>query len=113
MTIHPATGAGLLPLPSSPPTSLSRTDPTSGTQQATGDDPQLRETFDSFVGETFFSQMLGAMRKTQGKPAYFHGGQAEEIFQGQLDQMLAEKLAASSASQFTGPMFELFNVTRS
>jgi hypothetical protein len=75
-------------------------------------DPALREAFDDFVGETFYSQMLGAMRKTQGKPAYFHGGRAEEIFQGQFDQILAERLSEASASQFTGPMFELFNLQR-
>ncbi|HVW38944.1 MAG TPA: rod-binding protein [Pirellulales bacterium] len=75
-------------------------------------DPALREAFDDFVGETFYSQMLASMRKTQGKPAYFHGGRAEEIFQGQFDQILAERLSDASASQFTGPMFELFNLQR-
>ncbi|HUY91233.1 MAG TPA: rod-binding protein [Pirellulales bacterium] len=73
-------------------------------------DPALREAFDDFVGETFYGQMLGAMRKTLGKPAYFHGGRAEEVFQGQLDQILAERLSEASASQFTGPMFELFHL---
>ena len=73
-------------------------------------DPRLREAFDDFVGGTFYSQMLGSMRKTLGKPAYFHGGRAEEVFQGQLDQILAERLSEASASQFTGPMFELFNL---
>ncbi len=74
---------------------------------------QLREAFDAFVGEVFFGQMLKSMRKTLGKPPYFHGGRAEEIFQQQLDQVLAEKLAKSSAEQFTGPMFELFTLPRS
>jgi hypothetical protein len=73
-------------------------------------DPRLREAFDDFVGETFYSQMLGSMRKTLGKPAYFHGGRGEEVFQGQLDQILAERLSEASANQFTGPMFELFNL---
>jgi hypothetical protein len=73
----------------------------------------LREVFDDFVGQTFYGQMLGAMRKTVDKPAYFHGGRAEEVFQAQLDQTLAEKLADATAEQFTGPMFELFNMRRS
>ena len=72
---------------------------------------ELREVFDEFVGETFFRQLLKAMRKSVGQPAYFHGGRAEEVFQGQLDQKLAEQMAKSSASQFTGPMFELFTLT--
>ncbi len=53
--------------------------------------PQLRKAFDAFVGETFFGQLLHSMRKTVGKPAYFNGGRAEEIFQQQLDQVLAQK----------------------
>ena len=74
--------------------------------------PQLREAFDQFVGETFYGQMLSSMRKTLGKPAYFHGGRAEEIFQGQLDQVLGEQLAKASADSFTGPMFDLFSLQR-
>lgn len=73
---------------------------------------KLRDAFNDFVGQTFYSQMLSAMRKTVDKPAYFHGGRAEEIFQGQLDQTLSEKLADSTAEKFTGPMFELFNLRR-
>lgn len=72
------------------------------------DREELREAFDQFVGETFFTQMLSSMRKTVGKPAYFHGGRGEEVFQGQLDQILAQRMTEASASQFTGPMFELF-----
>jgi peptidoglycan hydrolase FlgJ len=73
---------------------------------------ELREAFDDFVGQTFYSQMLSAMRKTVDKPAYFHGGQAEEVFQAQLDQTLSERLADATAEQFTGPMFDLFNMPR-
>ena len=75
--------------------------------------PELREKFDTFVGETFFSQMLSSLRKTVDKPAYFHGGRAEEVFQGQFDQMLSQELTKASAGQFSGPMFELFMLGRS
>jgi len=74
--------------------------------------PKLREAFDQFVGETFYGQMLSSMRKTLGKPAYFHGGRAEEIFQGQLDQVVAEQMAKANAQSLTGPMFELFSLQR-
>jgi Rod binding domain-containing protein len=67
---------------------------------------QLREHFTQFVGEAFFGQMLKAMRATVGKPAYFHGGRAEEVFQGQLDQQLAQHLTETSAERFAEPMFE-------
>lgn len=71
-----------------------------------------REAFDQFVGGTFYRQMLGAMQKSVGKPAYFHGGQAEEMFRGQLNQILADKMAEATADQFTGPMYELFQLSR-
>lgn len=68
----------------------------------------LRTAFDRFVGETFYGQMMAAMRKTTGEAPYFHGGRAEEIFQSQFDQVIAEKLSESNANSFTGPMFRQF-----
>jgi hypothetical protein len=56
--------------------------------------------------------MLGAMRDTVGKPAYMYGGRGEEVFQKQLDQLMAEKLSDATASTFTGPMYELFSLPR-
>lgn len=72
----------------------------------------LREAFDDFVGQTFFGQLLQAMRKTTGKPAYFHGGRGEEVFQSQLDQVIVERLSDASAEQFSDPMFDLFMLPR-
>jgi len=66
---------------------------------------KVQETFRTFVGESFFGQMMKAMRSTQGKPAYFHGGQAEEVFRGQLDQTLAQEMTAVSADRIADPMF--------
>ena len=73
---------------------------------------EVREAFNNFVGQTFFSQMLSSLRETVDKPAYFHGGRAEEVFQGQLDQMLSEQLSEASAEQFADPMFNLFMLQR-
>ena len=73
---------------------------------------ELRSTFDKFVGQTFYSQMLQAMRKTVDKPAHFHGGRGEEVFTKHLDQVLGEKLAQASAGRFSGPMCELFMLGR-
>jgi Rod binding domain-containing protein len=67
---------------------------------------ELKQAYADFVGKTFFGQMLKAMRSTVGKPAYFHGGQAEEMFRSQLDQQLADGMTAASASQIADPMFE-------
>jgi peptidoglycan hydrolase FlgJ len=77
-----------------------------------GDKSEVRETFDTFVGEVFFGQMMESMRKTVGEPAYFHGGRAEEMFTERLDQVLSEEITKSSASQFSEPMFDLFMLSR-
>jgi peptidoglycan hydrolase FlgJ len=81
-------------------------------QDSAAEQPELRKAFEDFVGQTFYSQMLSSMRKTVGKPAYFHGGQAEEIFRGQLDQVLSEKLSDATAEQFARPMYDLFTLSR-
>jgi hypothetical protein len=77
------------------------------------DEAELREKFDQFVGQTFFGQMFKAMRQTVGKPAYLHGGRGEEIFRGQLDQVLSEELAERTKGEFSGPMFDLCMLPRS
>ena len=82
--------------------------PVTSLQAKPVDKIELREAFDSFVGQTFYGQMLKAMRSTVGKPAYLHGGQAEETFRAQLDQKLVEKMSDASASSFTGSMFDQF-----
>lgn len=74
--------------------------------------PEVREAFNDFVGQTFFMQLLSEMRKTVDKPAYLHGGQTEEVFQAQMDQIMAERLSDASAESFSGPMFELFMLPR-
>lgn len=80
-------------------------------QAKTGDD-ELKETFQDFVGQTLFSQMIKAARTTQQPAPYFNGGRAEEIFQGQLDQVLSEKMSDASAEKIAGPMYELFMLRR-
>lgn len=71
---------------------------------------KLQETFQEFVGETFFQLMLKSMRKMHGEPAYMHGGQAEDIFQGQLDQHLANDLARNAGGEFSNDLFQLFKL---
>jgi hypothetical protein len=84
------------------------TEPSRGASllQGRGNHEELRETFTEFVGQAFYGQMFKAMRSTVGKPAYFNGGRAEEVFQGQLDQTMAEQLTKTTASKFAEPMFE-------
>jgi len=77
-----------------------------------GDDA-LEKAFTDFVGQTLFAQVLSSMRSTQQEPAYFHGGQAEKIFQGQLDQILTEELSNASADKIAKPMYDLFRLRQS
>ncbi len=72
----------------------------------------LRKAFQDFVGQTLFSQMISSMRSTQDGAAYFDGGRAEKIFQGQFDQILSEELSEASASKISDPMFKLFQLRR-
>ncbi|WP_298859076.1 rod-binding protein [uncultured Gimesia sp.] len=71
--------------------------------------PELKEAFQKFVAGTFYKQMFKAMREGQNKPAYFHGGQAEEMFQAQLDQQISEDLATGEGSAFSDTLFSAFS----
>lgn len=76
------------------------------------EDDKLKRAFHDFVGQTLFAQMIASMRSTQEEPAYFHGGRAEKIFQGQLDQALTEEISNASSEMVAGPMYELFQLRR-
>ncbi len=91
-----------------PAVSREATQPAGLAGPATGPSPELRQTFQDFVAGTFYQQMLQTLRKTQSQAAYFHGGQAEQIFQGQLDQQIAEDLARDHGAAFAEPLFNNF-----
>jgi hypothetical protein len=78
----------------------------------TPEDTQTRAAFVEFAGNTFFGQLMSAMRKSVAKPAYFHGGHAESVFQSQLDQKIVESISEATADSFAGPMYELFMLKR-
>ncbi len=73
---------------------------------------ELKDKFQDFVGQTFFSELIKSLRTAQKGAAYFNGGRAEEVFQGQFDQMLSEHLSEASAKSISDPMFELFQLGR-
>lgn len=77
-------------------------------KQPTAEELEVRETFQQAIGGTFFRQMLKALRSTQGKPAYFHGGQAEDIFQSRLDDEIADDMARRQGDAFAGPLFAAY-----
>jgi peptidoglycan hydrolase FlgJ len=76
------------------------------------DDPAVREAFTASMGQTFYGQMMKAMRQTVGKSKYFHGGRGEQIFQQQLDQIVVEKMSRTCAAPMVDPMYEQFLLNR-
>ena len=69
----------------------------------------VREKFQDFVGGTFYKEMLKALRAAQKPSKYLNGGQAEKIFQGQMDQQIAEDLARQFAGHLADPLFENYS----
>ena len=67
---------------------------------------ELKRLYQQSIGGTFFRQMMKALRSSTGQAAYFNGGQAEKIFQGQLDELMIEKLSEASGGIFSDAMFE-------
>ena len=53
--------------------------------------------------------MMKALRSSTGQAAYFNGGQAEKIFQNQLDELMIERLSEVSGGIFSDVMFEEHN----
>ena len=76
------------------------------------DEKQFREVLHKFVGQVLFGQMLKSMRATQEKNPYFHGGHAEEIFQGQLDMVLTEQMTESTSRTLSEPMYKLMRAPK-
>src|SRR5882757_834094 len=68
----------------------------------------VREKFQDFVGGTFYKEMLKALRAAQKPSKYMNGGQAEKVFQGQMDQQIAEDLARQYAGHLADPLFDSY-----
>ena len=77
----------------------------SSEQQRVDDARELQQAFQDFVGKSFYGEMLKSMRSTVGEPAYFHGGNAEKIFQQQLDHQLGDEMSKSNAGDLAAAMF--------
>lgn len=82
------------------------------TEAAQAGSEELKKAFQDFVGQTFFGELIKSYRSTQQESAYFNGGRAEKIFQGQLDQVLSQELSERSADKIADPMYEQFMLRR-
>lgn len=70
---------------------------------------EMQAVFQEFVAGTFYSSMLKAMHATHDKPAYMHGGQAEEMFQNQLDQQISKELAQEHGGDLVKSLVPAFS----
>lgn len=86
-----------------------RTDAAAPREAPQPGDPEVRGKFQDFVAGTFYKTMLKALRDTQRPPKYFHGGQAEQIFQGQFDQQIAEQMARQHGKSFADPLYGAYS----
>lgn len=71
-----------------------------------GKDVSEREAFQAAVAGTFFKMMLKSLHKMHDKPAYFHGGQAEEAFQNQMNEQLADDFAKTHGAPLVDSLFK-------
>lgn len=68
-------------------------------------DNELRRRVDEFVGMTFYGTLLRTMRNSSMKGPYGHGGRGEEIFTGQLDTILAQRMGQASGSSLNEAVY--------
>ncbi len=67
---------------------------------------ELRTAVNEVVGSVFFAPLLRSMRNSPLKGTYGHGGRGEEVFQAQLDQILAERAGQASNSSLNKTIFD-------
>ncbi|QDT38580.1 rod-binding protein [Stratiformator vulcanicus] len=74
--------------------------------------PETKEAFRDFVAGTFYREMLKSLRQSHDKPAYMHGGQAEDVFREQLDRQIGEQLSVSHGDSLVGDLYASFEATQ-
>jgi len=80
--------------------------------EAEANDQLFRELLHQFIGQTFIGQMLKSMRATQEKNPLFHGGHAEDMYQGLLDMEMTDKLTQATSRTLSEPMYKLMRASR-
>jgi hypothetical protein len=67
---------------------------------------ELRTAVNEVVGSVFFAPLLRCMRNSPLKGTYGHGGRGEEVFQAQLDQILAERAGQAANNSLNRTIFD-------
>lgn len=69
---------------------------------------QLRQVAGQVVGSVFYGKLLQTMRDSTLKGEYGHGGRGEEIFQAQMDQILAEEAGQARGFDLAEAIYRRF-----
>jgi hypothetical protein len=72
----------------------------------TDDAQALRRKIGEFVGLTFFAPMLKQASESKLKGKYGHGGRGEEVFRGQLNELLAQRIGESGRFGLVDELFK-------
>lgn len=69
---------------------------------------QIREAADEFVGMAFILPLMKMSRNDPFKSEMFHGGQGEEAFGAQLDQMRAKQVSPAISKPLVDAIYNRF-----
>lgn len=84
-------------------THASSTSPRAGSAEQ-----KLRRAANELVGSVFYGTLLRRMRSSVLTGPYGHGGNAEKMFQGQLDQIFAERAGAARSTRLTDAIIDRY-----
>lgn len=68
----------------------------------------LKNASDELVGSVFYGTMLRQLRSETLKGKYGHGGRGEEVFQAQLDQVLAKEMGKGKNGNLSDAIVDRF-----
>lgn len=67
---------------------------------------KLRGLSDEFVSFAFYQPMFEQMRNSPFKSDMFHGGMGEDMFRRQMDEIMSQRMAASSKNPIADAIYK-------
>lgn len=69
---------------------------------------KLKEVTSQFLSAALYLPLMKQMRENPFKTELFHGGMGEDMFNKQMDQQMADRLASSSSGQLGESIYKRF-----
>lgn len=69
---------------------------------------KLKEVTSQFLSAALYLPLMKQMREDPFKTEMFHGGMGEDMFNQQMDQQMADRLASSSSGQLGESIYKRF-----